>query len=142
MLHICISVPPDFLHIGTQNPTKPETSEYATERGHSRANTPKFYLLHRMQTTMKCVLFATRCLLQRNELVATNTGTAVASGLVSHGKLGKVVANHFSLKTGCDKAAQEKTRQSQRNPNKKNKKCHGWKLQQTLISTLIKNWPL
>lgn len=47
---------------------------------------------------MKCVLFNTRFLLQRNKLLSTNTGAAVARGLVSHGKLGKVVANHFSLK--------------------------------------------
>ncbi len=47
---------------------------------------------------MKRVLLNTRLLLQRNKLVSTNTGAAVASGLVSHGKLGKVVANHFSLK--------------------------------------------
>ena len=46
---------------------------------------------------MKCVLFNTRFLLQRNKLLSTNTGAAVARGLVSHGKLGKVVANHFSL---------------------------------------------
>ena len=97
---VVYTVPPNFLHIGTQCPPKPVTSEYASECGHSRAFTPKFYLIHRMQTTMKCVLFATRCLLQRNKLVSTNTGTAVASGLVRHGKLGKVVANHFSLKKG------------------------------------------
>ena len=47
-------------------------------------------------------------LLQRDKLVSTNTGAAVASGLVSHGKLGKVVANHFSLKTGVTKRLRKK----------------------------------
>jgi hypothetical protein len=37
-------------------------------------------------------------LLQRNKLVSTNTGATVASRLVSHGELGKVVSNHFSLR--------------------------------------------
>ncbi len=43
-------------------------------------------------------------LLQRDKLVSTNTGAAVASGLVSHGELGKVVANHFSLKMRSENA--------------------------------------
>ncbi len=37
-------------------------------------------------------------LLQRDKLLATNTGTTVATGLVSHGELSEVVADHFSLK--------------------------------------------
>ena len=67
---------------------------------------------------MKCVLFNTRFLLQRNKLLSTNTGAAVARGLVSHGKLGKVVANHFGLRVVRVSKAPEKTRQRQRNRSK------------------------
>ena len=60
---------------------------------------PSIYLLHRMHTTIEVrVVQLTRFLLQRNKLVSTNTGAAVAGGLVSHGELGKVVADHFSLR--------------------------------------------
>ena len=58
-----------------------------------------------MHTTNEVrVVQLTRFLLQRNKLVSTNTGAAVAGRLVSHGELGKVVANHFSLKMRSEDA--------------------------------------
>jgi hypothetical protein len=56
-------------------------------------------------------------LLQRDKLVSTNTGAAVACGLVSHGELGKVVADHFSLNIKSEEAKASKTHRT----NKYNK---------------------
>ncbi len=50
-------------------------------------------------------------LLQRHKLVSTDTGAAVASGLVSHGELGEVVANHFSLMISGEKSKMIETRE-------------------------------
>ena len=65
------------------------------------------------------MLLATRCLLQRNELLSTNTGTAVATGLVSHGELSEVVADHFSLKMRLRK---QKKRHLNMNRSKRRRK--------------------
>ena len=93
---------------------------------------------------MKCVLFNTRFLLQRNKLASTNTGAAVAGGLVSHGELGKVVADHFSLRsmreeTGSIEQHETVTTIAIQNRHEQ-KKIQ--RTQQTLISTFTKNWPL